>query len=43
MVKSNMKFDYSKLVDNVNESKLIPLLEDKKRFKWMVEGIGRKI
>ena len=41
--KGNMRFDYQKLVDQVDEAKLMPLLEQKKKFKFMVEGVGRKI
>ena len=38
-----MKFDYIKLVDTVDESKLLPVVNKHQRFKYNIEGIGRKI
>ena len=35
--------DYDQLLDNVDQSKLLPLLESGKSFKFNIEGIGRKI
>ena len=38
-----MAFDYNKLIDGIDENKLLPLLKMRKKFKFMIEGIGRKI
>lgn len=36
-------FDYSELVDNVDKDKLHPLLAKRQKFKFIIEGVGRKI
>ena len=38
-----MVFDYQPLIDSVNESKLQGMLSPSKKFKFSIEGIGRKI
>jgi tRNA G10 N-methylase Trm11 len=35
--------DYNGLLQNVDKEKLFPILESGKRFKFNIEGIGRKI
>lgn len=34
---------YQQLLENVDKEKLYPILEEGKPFKFMIEGIGRKI
>ena len=34
---------FTKVVDNVDQTKLLPLLAQSKKFKFSIEGIGRKI
>jgi hypothetical protein len=34
---------YEQLLENVDKTKLFPLLESGKSFKFNIEGIGRKI
>ena len=38
-----MKFDYLELVNAVDESKLVPKVQLHEKFKYNIEGIGRKI
>lgn len=37
------KYDYQKLVDYTDTSKLLPILEKRQKFKFNIEGVGRHI
>lgn len=34
---------YSKLIDNVDQTKLLPLLSQSKKFKFSIEAVGRRV
>ena len=38
-----MTYDYRKLIESVNEEKLLAMLKIRKKFKFSIEGVGRKI